>query len=282
MSAGYSRWFGFPAASDNLLYPRGMLPAGYLISSAEDLSHYMIALMNQGRYRNSAILSPQGAQLLLAPATAAAPEGYHKQPSGSYAMGWYVMEMNGAKVIAHDGDTPTFHADMILIPAGRWGVALLINTNTVLLGDDIRSLAAGVAALLQGSAAITRAAEFLRHLPVRVYDRLPGVRSLQPGTYSGHLAATHPRGRVTAHHPVLVQAVHFATPDWACGGRLDAGADANALRPPGRRCCSTNQTCPGSLLGGIFAMVNGILRSSVNAWKLNKGKKTSPKTLALY
>ena len=36
-------------------------------------------------------------------------------------MGWYVMEMNGIPVIAHDGDTPTFHADMILIPAGQLG-----------------------------------------------------------------------------------------------------------------------------------------------------------------
>ncbi len=121
LSSGYQRWFGFPVASGDLPYPRGMVPGGYLISSAEDLGHYLIAQMNQGRYRNASILSPQSTQVLLTPAAAAAPEGYHKQPSGSYAMGWYVMEMNGIPVIAHDGDTPTFHADMILIPEGRLG-----------------------------------------------------------------------------------------------------------------------------------------------------------------
>ncbi len=150
MSAGYRQWFGFPMASGDLPYPRGMAPAGYLISTAEDLGHYMIAQNNQGHYAGGSILSPQGVEVLHAPAVAAAPEGYHKQPSGSYAMGWYVMEMNGINVIAHDGDTPTFHADMILIPAGNWGMALLVNTNTVLTGDGIRNLAAGVASLLVG------------------------------------------------------------------------------------------------------------------------------------
>ncbi len=150
MSTGYQRWFGFPVASEDLPYPRGMVPAGYLISSAEDLGHYLIAQNNQGRYAGGSILSPQGIEVLHAPAVAAAPDGYHKLPSGSYAMGWYVMEMNGTPVIAHDGDTPTFHADMILIPSGNWGIALLVNTNTVLLGDDIRNLAAGVASILDG------------------------------------------------------------------------------------------------------------------------------------
>ena len=51
LSSGYQRWFGFPVASGDLPYPRGMVPGGYLISSAEDLGHYLIAQMNQGRYR---------------------------------------------------------------------------------------------------------------------------------------------------------------------------------------------------------------------------------------
>jgi CubicO group peptidase (beta-lactamase class C family) len=108
MSAGYRQWFGFPVIANALPYPRDMLPAGYLISSAEDLGHYLIAQLNQGRYRDASILSPQGMQILHAAAVAAAPEGYHKLPSGSYAMGWYVMQMNDIPVLAHDGDTPNF------------------------------------------------------------------------------------------------------------------------------------------------------------------------------
>ncbi len=150
MSAGYRQWFGFPLVANALPYPRDMLPAGYLISSAEDLGHYLIAQMNQGRYRDASILSPEGMQILHAAALAAAPEGYHKLPSGSYAMGWYVMQMNDIPVLAHDGDTPNFHADVVLIPSGKWGLALLVNTNTVLLGDGLRDLAAGVVSILNG------------------------------------------------------------------------------------------------------------------------------------
>jgi CubicO group peptidase (beta-lactamase class C family) len=37
MSAGYRQWFGFPVNASNLPYPRELVSAGYLISSAEDL-----------------------------------------------------------------------------------------------------------------------------------------------------------------------------------------------------------------------------------------------------
>jgi CubicO group peptidase (beta-lactamase class C family) len=150
LSAGYRQWFGFPVVANDLPYPREMVPAGYLISSAEDLGHYLIAQLNQGRYGSASILSPEGIETLHAPAVAAAPQGYHRQPSGSYAMGWYSMEMNDTHVLVHDGDTPTFHADVILIPSGKWGIVLLVNTNTVLLGDGIRNLGNGIAALLNG------------------------------------------------------------------------------------------------------------------------------------
>lgn len=49
MAVGYRQWFGFPVAAHDLPYPRGMVPAGYLISSADDLGHYLIAQLNQGR-----------------------------------------------------------------------------------------------------------------------------------------------------------------------------------------------------------------------------------------
>jgi CubicO group peptidase (beta-lactamase class C family) len=150
MSAGYRQWFGFPVDASNLPYPRGMVSAGYLISSAEDLGHYMIAQMNAGQYKDVSIVSPQAIETLHAPAVSAAPEGYHRQPSGYYGMGWYVMEMNNIPVLVHDGDTPNFHADMIFIPAREWGIVLLVNTNTVLLGDGIRNVSAGVVNILMG------------------------------------------------------------------------------------------------------------------------------------
>lgn len=145
---GYRQWFGFPFPAGNLPAARGSIPAGGLISSAEDLAHYAIAQLNQGKYGQVSILSPAGVEAMHQPGATASPEGYHRKPSGSYAAGWYVMDMNAIPVIAHDGDVPDFHADVVLIPAGKWGVVLLTNTNTVLMGEGIRNIATGVTSLL--------------------------------------------------------------------------------------------------------------------------------------
>ncbi|HEU6445876.1 MAG TPA: serine hydrolase domain-containing protein, partial [Gaiellaceae bacterium] len=45
LATGHNYWFGRPRSAD-LPYNRGLLPAGYLISSAEDLTHYLVAQLN--------------------------------------------------------------------------------------------------------------------------------------------------------------------------------------------------------------------------------------------
>ncbi len=148
MAIGYRQWFGFPLPAGRLPFVAGDLPSGYLISSTEDLGHYLIAQTNQGNYQGKSVLSPLLMNTMHLPAVPARPEGYHRKPSGSYANGWYLMELNRIPVVTHDGDTPNYHADIVMIPSGRWGVALLINTNTVLLGEPIRDLVSGVTSLL--------------------------------------------------------------------------------------------------------------------------------------
>ena len=59
LATGYNYWFGRPRAAD-LPYNRGLVPAGYLISDAEDMTHYLIAQLNNGRYRSASVLSPDG------------------------------------------------------------------------------------------------------------------------------------------------------------------------------------------------------------------------------
>ena len=47
LATGYNYWFGRPRAS-NQAYNRGLLPAGYLIASAEDMAHYVVAQLDGG------------------------------------------------------------------------------------------------------------------------------------------------------------------------------------------------------------------------------------------
>lgn len=60
LATGYRYWFNFPIPSPNMPLPHGSLPAGLLISSAEDMAHYLIAQLNGGRYKDVQILSSAG------------------------------------------------------------------------------------------------------------------------------------------------------------------------------------------------------------------------------
>ena len=50
LAMGHRHWFSLPFPAPNLPIPHGSLPSGQLISSAEDMAHYLIAHLNGGRY----------------------------------------------------------------------------------------------------------------------------------------------------------------------------------------------------------------------------------------
>lgn len=147
LAAGYHYWFGFPAPVD-LPFNRGLVPTGYLISSAEDMTHYLIAQLNDGRYDGTTVISPAGMAEVHKPAV---PQG---GPDTFYGMGWFVGPVNGVPAIYHQGETFSYHANMILLPDSQWGVMVLMNAENSL--DDftarfrMASIADGVSSLLVG------------------------------------------------------------------------------------------------------------------------------------
>jgi CubicO group peptidase (beta-lactamase class C family) len=150
MATGYRWWFGVPLPAD-LPYLPDALPAAFLISSAEDMAHYLIAHLNGGRYGDASILSPAGVSELQRPQAPIGSAGAH------YGMGWVSEAINGIAMLTHAGDTANFHADMILLPESRWGVVVLTNANNALAGQVAATgklgtwrIAAGVASLLTG------------------------------------------------------------------------------------------------------------------------------------
>jgi CubicO group peptidase (beta-lactamase class C family)/membrane protease YdiL (CAAX protease family) len=144
---GHRYWFGRPFAAE-LPFNRGNLPAGGLISSVEDMSHYLSALLNEGRYGSKAIVSPAGMAELQ---RAGVPTGHGDV---SYAMGWDVRETNGIPVLSHDGSMFNAHANIVLVPDGKWGIVLLENAENSpdeLFGARRMSgIADGVTSLLKG------------------------------------------------------------------------------------------------------------------------------------
>lgn len=115
LAAGHRWLFGFPVAV-NLPSSRANLPAGFIISGAEDMAHFVIAQMNGGQYLGQSILSPAGIALT------------HRQPApDAYGMGWETTTLDGHVLVNHDGGTANYQASLFFDPAARVGVFIAAN-----------------------------------------------------------------------------------------------------------------------------------------------------------
>ena len=143
IATGYRSWVFWPVAFD-APYPRSMTPSGFLISSAEDMTHYLTAQLNGGTYGNQQLLSPQGIVTLHTP-------GSRMSPTSSYGMGWVIQGQPGSTEIWHDGDISNFHSNMLLLPDQHIGIVILVNVGGFLNSATLNIPIEGVAALLLGN-----------------------------------------------------------------------------------------------------------------------------------
>ncbi len=147
LAVGHQYWFWLPIAAPDLPIPQGSLPSGQLISSSEDMAHYMIALLNGGRYGDAHILSDAS----LAELHRGVAEDIEMGISmGKYGMGWYISEIGQREIIWHTGMVPDFSSYLALIPEQKKGVVMLINADHFLMNPALAEVGRGVASLLAG------------------------------------------------------------------------------------------------------------------------------------
>ena len=149
LAAGHRYWFGRPVVFD-APFNRRILPAGLLMSSGEDMAHYLIAQLNGGRYGNTSLLSPAGIAELQRGAVPIPGEAWGGFEEARYGLGWASGRRNGVATVGHPGDASNIHADMILEPAGRWGVVLLMNSLNRVTPERMLTIADGVLSLVVG------------------------------------------------------------------------------------------------------------------------------------
>lgn len=148
LAVGYRYWFTFPVAVPKLPLPLGSLPGGLLISSTEDMGHYLIAHLNQGRYGDIQILSGAGLDELHRPVAEFRQMGFS---FGHYGMGWFTLESGKSSIVWHGGTLPDFFAYMALLPEQNKGMVLLVNANHVLLDKlNLTEMGMGAAQRLAG------------------------------------------------------------------------------------------------------------------------------------
>ncbi len=115
MATGHRWWFGIPVAA-TFPFNRGELPAGYIIASTEDMAHYVMAQMSDGRYGVSTVLTPAGMAAM-----------HVETPPPGYGMGWESVRSNGHHLLNIDGGTVNFQSSIFFDPATRTGVYVAAN-----------------------------------------------------------------------------------------------------------------------------------------------------------
>jgi CubicO group peptidase (beta-lactamase class C family) len=122
MAMGYRWLFGFPVPV-RLPYNRANLPAGFIISSAEDMAHFLIAQMNGGRYRDISLLSSEAIALMQA-----------EPPPGAYGLGWQSVRIDGRRLINEDGAPANYQCSIFIDPQDGVGVFVAANVMSGLDG----------------------------------------------------------------------------------------------------------------------------------------------------
>jgi CubicO group peptidase (beta-lactamase class C family) len=119
LAQGYSRIFGFPLAQSQRFIP-GALPSGYLISTADDMAHFLIAQINNRRVDGQPLLAPTALAEMRTP-----PAGI----TSNYGMGWLVME-NG-NTLAYGGALEYFQSFVVIGLKEKIGLVILYNQNSL-------------------------------------------------------------------------------------------------------------------------------------------------------
>jgi CubicO group peptidase (beta-lactamase class C family) len=118
---------------------QGVGPAGAMISNIEDMSHWLIALMNGGKYNGRQVLPAKVLDATIEPAIAlpnanAQTRGWWELVNSAYGMGRWTASYRGRLIAYHGGDLPGFHSQISLMPNERIGVIVFV------IGDHVAPL----------------------------------------------------------------------------------------------------------------------------------------------
>jgi CubicO group peptidase (beta-lactamase class C family) len=108
LAQGYTRLFGFPMPMTERVPAYGV-GEGFIVSTAEDMARYTLAVMNGG----GGLVSPEMMRRILTPGL------------GAYGMGWMIVD-GGAKIL-HGGANQTFRTDVNIYPRQDRAFVLLSN-----------------------------------------------------------------------------------------------------------------------------------------------------------
>jgi CubicO group peptidase (beta-lactamase class C family) len=109
----------------------GMAPAGAIISNIDDMSRWLIALMNEGRLDGKQVIPSAVVKATLEPAipmanTQGESYGFWERQNAVYGMGRWTASYRGHLIAFHGGDLDGFHSQVSYLPQDGLGVIVFV------------------------------------------------------------------------------------------------------------------------------------------------------------
>jgi CubicO group peptidase (beta-lactamase class C family) len=138
LATGHRLWFGLPRAAAPS-FNAALLPAGDLVSTAQDLGRFVRMTLGMGTLDGVGVLSLDGAIEMSA-----------FDSGGTYALGWGWRRVDTLPALGHSGALDVYQTELILVPGAPIGVALVTTTTGMFTQTAIRRLALDVTRVALG------------------------------------------------------------------------------------------------------------------------------------
>jgi len=108
---------------------RGGNPAGGVLTTGRDVSHYLVAMLNDGTFEGTQVITPVSIDQMWTPEPASGTE--------SYGLGWGELNLAGVRVLSHAGDLVagagygSSGSQFLLVPERHLGIAVLANMSSL-------------------------------------------------------------------------------------------------------------------------------------------------------
>jgi CubicO group peptidase (beta-lactamase class C family) len=114
-----------------LYFVDNLAPAGSIFSSVNDLSHWLIAQLDSGRWNGTTVIPMAAIEQTRKPQSII---GNTQHPFNHmnfvlYGLGWDVSDYEGRRRVSHTGGVNGFVTSVTMIPSERLGIVVLTNTD---------------------------------------------------------------------------------------------------------------------------------------------------------
>ena len=121
----------------------GMSPAGSINSSVRDMSNWMIAWLNDGKYNDQEVLPPSyinealSSQMIVG--SGYPDDEFPDMHLSNYGYGWFISSYRGHYRAQHGGNIDGFSANVALFPSDSLGIVVLTNQNASSVPNLVRN-----------------------------------------------------------------------------------------------------------------------------------------------